>query len=104
MGYRGQEKEYIVCTLKMFMAQWKENLKLTNGKIPLWYTKSSLVQNCGKILETIIFNRKGKFQFKCTYQHKLPLSNKIRVSGLLSAVGLVVNKFHIHEGTGNRVS
>ena len=81
MGYRGQEKEYIVCALKMFIAQWKENLKLTNGKIPLWYTKSSLVQNCGKILETIIFNRKGKFQFKCTYQHKLPFSNKIQYLG-----------------------
>ena len=48
MGYRGQEKEYIVCALKMFIAQWKENLKLTNGKIPVWYTKSSLAKTVGR--------------------------------------------------------
>lgn len=36
---RTGKRIHSMCPKDVHRNQWKENLKLTNGKIPLWYTK-----------------------------------------------------------------
>lgn len=73
-----KEKEYMVFSLEMFIAKW-EKIILINGKFHfgvLGVITKVWFKNCGKILETTVFNRKEIFSSKSTYQHEFSSSKE----------------------------